>query len=104
MIIIVFLLMFFTSIIYGQEKSTGTVTPELIPLTTFQLIMNDINQLSTNVDKIEEIGKELLKNPDTITGQSLTNIKTYLEVEVKHKKQGRNYFGHIEYPVYIKRK
>ena len=98
---IILILLFLPIIVLGDSTET-VITPDLIPPTTFQLIMEDINQLSTNIDKIEEIGKELAKNPDIITGQSLLNCKTYLEIEMKHEKQGRNYFGYIGYPVYIK--
>lgn len=97
MIIKILFLLFLPIIVFGN--STGTVSG-LLPPTTFQLIMEDINQLPANIDKLEELVKELAKNPDTITGQALTTLKAYLEVEMRHKKQGRNYFGYISKPKY----
>lgn len=96
MMLIVILLLFLPTLLLGQT------TQFLITPTTFQILSDGFDKIENNEDKIIEINKELEKNPDVITGQSLTNIKTYLEVEVRHKKQGRNYFGYIHYPIYIK--
>lgn len=95
--IIILLLMFLPVLVLGN--STGTISGITSP-TTAQIIIEEADSFIDFEDKLNEINRELAKNPDKITGQALTVYKTNIIVEERHRIQGRNYTGYIHYPIY----
>jgi hypothetical protein len=103
MIIKILFLLFLPVLIFGDEISDSTTTV-VVPPTTAQILIDGINDFADYSDKLNEVNKELAKNPDEVTGQSLTDYKANIIIEEKHRKQGKNYIGYINYPVYKRKK
>lgn len=86
----------FVGLLYA---STGTVTTELLQPTTFQIFMESIKDFDID-EQFVEIEKELAKNPDEKTGQSLLNMKVNIIEEKKRIRTGSNKVKTIIYPKY----